>query len=56
MVIPYEIYQASLLRVSYEMTTNVIFCLSYDLSKELFIAFKVDIISIKNALLFWTSS
>ena len=28
--------------ISYEMTTSVIFCLSYDLSKELFIAFKVD--------------
>ena len=25
------------------MTTRVIFCLSYDLSKELFIPFKVDI-------------
>ena len=30
---------------------SVIFCLSYDLSKELFIAIKVDIISTKNALL-----
>ena len=28
------------------MTTSVIFCLSYDLSKGLFIAFKVDVISI----------
>ena len=37
--------------ISYEMTTCVIFCLSYDLSKELFIALKVDIISTKNALL-----
>ena len=27
------------------MTMSVIFCLSYDLSKELFIAIKVDIIS-----------
>ena len=35
--------------ISYEMTTSVIFCLSYDLSKELFIACKVDIISTKNA-------
>ena len=34
-VISYEIYQ---------MTTRVIFCLSYDLTKELIIAFKVDII------------
>ena len=33
--------------ISYEMTTSVIFCLSYDLSKELIFAFKVDIISIK---------
>ena len=33
------------------MTTRVIFCLSYDLSKWLFIAFKVDIFSTKNALL-----
>ena len=32
-VISYEIYQ---------MTTSVIFCLSFDLSTELFIAFKVD--------------
>ena len=38
------------------MTMSVIFCLSYDLSKELFIAFKVDIISTKNALLSRTSS
>ena len=37
--------------ISYEMTMSVIFCLSYDLSKELFIAFKVDTISTKNALL-----
>ena len=35
---------------------NVIFCLSYDLSKELFIAFKVDNISTKNASLSRTSS
>ena len=32
------------------MTRSVIFCLTYDLSKELFIAFKVDIISSKNAV------
>ena len=42
--------------ISYEMTTSVIFCLSYDLSKWRFIAFKVDIISTKNALLSRTSS
>ena len=41
---------------SYEMTTSVIFCLSYDLSKEFFIAFKVDNISTKTALLSRTSS
>ena len=29
------------------MTPSIIFCLSYDLSKELFIAFKVDHISTK---------
>ena len=29
------------------MTASVIFCLSYDLSKELIIAFKVGIISTK---------
>ena len=29
------------------MTTRVIFCLSYDLLNELFIAFKMDIISAK---------
>ena len=41
-----------------EMTTrlSVIFCLSYDISKYLFIAFKVDIISTKNALLSKTLS
>ena len=39
-------------KMSYEMTMSIIiiFCLSYDLSK-VFIAFKVDIISKKNALL-----
>ena len=42
--------------MSYEMTSSVIFCLSYDLSKELFIPFKVDNISTKNALLSGTSS
>ena len=33
--------------ISYEMTTSVIFCLSYDLSKKLFITFNVDNISTK---------
>ena len=42
--------------ISYEMTTCVKFFLSYDLSKELFIAFKVDNISTNNALLSRTSS
>ena len=32
------------------MTTSVIFCLSNDLSKELFIAFKVDNISTKKCI------
>ena len=32
------------------MTTSVIFCLSYDLSKELSIAFKVDNISTKKCI------
>ena len=44
-----------LAQISYEMTTSVIFCLSYDLSKELFIAFKVENISTKNAFLSRTS-
>ena len=38
------------------MTMRVIFCLLYDLSKEFHIAFKVDIISTKNALFSRTSS
>ena len=42
--------------ISYEMTTSVIFCLSYDLSKGFFIVFKMDIILTKNALLSRTSS
>ena len=37
--------------LSYEMTTSVIFGLSFDLSKEFVIAIKVDIILAKNALL-----
>ena len=53
-VISYEVYQTSLRRN--EMTTSVIFCLSFDLSKELLFAFKVNIISTKNALLSRTSS
>ena len=32
--------------MSYEMATNVRFCLSYDISK-VFIAFQVDILSLK---------
>ena len=38
------------------MTTCVIFCLSHGLSKERFIAFKVDIIAAKHALLTRMSS
>ena len=33
--------------ISYEMTTSVRFCLSYDRLKWDFIAFKMDIISLK---------
>ena len=53
-VISYEIYETSLRRVSwisYEMTTSVRLCLSYDCLKWDFIAFKVDIISIENITL-----
>ena len=38
------------------MTTSVKFCLSYDRFKLDFIVFKVDIISIENAMLSRTSS
>ena len=58
MVILYEIYETSLRRVSYisyEMTTSVRFCLSYDRFKLDFIVYKVDIISIENATLSRTS-
>ena len=37
------------------MTTSVRFCLPYDRFKLDFIVFKVDIISIENATLLWTS-
>ena len=49
-VISYEIYETSLRRVSqfsYEMTTSVRFCLSYDPLKWDIIAFKMHIISIR---------
>ena len=52
-VISYETYETSLWRVSqnsYEMTTSVKFCLSYDRFKLDFIVFKVNIISIENTL------
>ena len=58
-VISYEIYETSLRRVSeisYEMTTSVRFCLSYDCFKWGFIALKVDIISIENITLSRTAS
>ena len=45
MVISYEIYETSLWLVSYEMTTSLRFCLSYDPLKRNFIAFKMIIIS-----------
>ena len=59
MVILYEIYETSLRRVSlisYEMTTSVRFCLLYDPFKWDYIAFKMIIISIGNALLTRTLS
>ena len=47
-VFSYEIYETSLQQVSsYEMTTSVRFCLSYDPLKLDFIAFKMNIISIR---------
>ena len=58
-VISYEIYETSLRRVSlisYEMTTSVRFCLSYVPLKWDFFAFKMIIISIRNALLTRTLS
>ena len=51
MVNSYEIYETSLQRVStisYEMTTSVRFCLTYNPLKWDFIAFKMNIISIRN--------
>ena len=59
MVISYEIYETSLRRVSqisYEMTTSVRFCLSYDSFKWGFIASKIDINSIENITLSRTAS
>ena len=41
-------------KISYEMTTSVRFCLSYDPFKLYCIIFKVDIISKENAMLSWT--
>ena len=55
-VISYEIYEASLWRVSsYEMTTSIRFCFSYDLFKLNLMAFKINIISLENATLSRTS-
>ena len=42
--------------ISYEMTTSVRFCLSYDCLKWDFITFKVDIISKENIKLSRTAS
>ena len=50
MVISYEIYEKSILRVSeisYEMTTSIRFCLLYDPLQWDFIAFKMNNISIR---------
>ena len=52
-VISYKIYETSLRRISsisYEMTTSVRFCLSYDPFKWDFIAFKVNIISTRQRI------
>ena len=49
-VILYEIYETSLRRVSsisYEMTTSVRYCLSYERLKWDFVIFKMNIISIR---------
>ena len=49
-VISYEFYETSIRRVSYisyEMTTSIRFCLSYDPSKWDLIAFKMIIISLR---------
>ena len=57
-VISYEIYETSLLRVSwisYEMSTSVRFCFLSDRLKLDFIVFKVDTISIQNNTLSRTS-
>ena len=54
MVILFDIYETSLRRVSYisyEMTTSVRFCLTYDRLKWDFIAFKMNIFHEENALL-----
>ena len=59
MVISYESYETSLWRVSYisyEMTTSVRFCLSYDCPQLDFIALNVDIISTENITLSRTAS
>ena len=47
MVISYEIYEISRLRVSYEMTMNVRFCLLYNSSKKGFITAKLNFLSIR---------
>ena len=50
MVISYEVYEMSLRRVSYisyEMTTSVRFCLLYGPLKGHFLAFKLNIISLR---------
>ena len=50
MVISYEIYEPSLRRISYEMTTSVRFCLSNDPLKRDFIACKMNSISMRGRI------
>ena len=53
MVISYEIYEPILRRVSYTsygMTTSVRFCLSHGPLKREFIAFKMNIISVRKRI------
>ena len=47
-VLYYDIEDLTLVVISYEITTSVRFCLSYDCLKWDFIALEVDIISIEN--------
>ena len=54
MVISYEIYETSLLQVlkiSYEITTSVRFCLSYDPLKRDFIMFRWNCMSVRTCII-----